>query len=312
MSNVLNRIKTISPDNILDTIASDPLSIKTFVVNLDDYKENFTNQLPYLENIGLHPERFPAINAIKNEHLDPKYIPYISRYARYFTPKSTIGCSLSHILLAHHINEQYIENKNPIENRDTINDRYFLIMEDDAFPVQSYNTEELFQKTLYSTIDDIEIMDKEWDIIQLHSDALFPTHETYHTHFFCGSTAAYLISVRGIRRMLKECVTNHVDFVTQNFIKYNKYRARSNLFYTDETKSLNRKKANYYLVLIKKVILQRLIPLRGEKDWGHFLNFKFFRLPYIDHDLTGTEFLDYLALFFLLRISLKMSRKYLN
>ena len=305
MNKVLKRIKTISQLNILDTVAPETPSIKTFVVNLDDYNENYDNQLPYLEKIGLHPERFSAINAIKNEHLDPKYRPYISRYARYFTPKSTIGCSLSHILLAHHINEQYIMDE-------TINDRYFLIMEDDAFPVASCNTEESFKKTLYSTIDDIEIMDKNWDIIQLHSDALFPTHETYHTHFFCGSTAAYLISLRGIKKMLKERVTNHVDFVTQNFIKYNKYRARQNIFYTDESKSLNRKKANYYLVLIKKVILQRLIPLRGEKDWGHFLNFKFFRLPYIDHDLTGTEFLDYLAIFFLVRISLKMSAKNLK
>lgn len=287
----------------MNNIQSNKCLIKTFVVNLDDYRENFANQLPYLEKIGLYPERFSAINAIKNEHQEDKYSRYITRYARLFTPKSTIGCSLSHILLAHYINEHYIQNQ------ETIEDQYFLIMEDDAFPVAECDTHELFQKRLTLTVLDIEIMDKNWDIIQLHSDALFPTHETYHTHFFCGSTAAYLISIRGIEKMLKERVTNHVDFITQNFIKYNKYRARTNLFYTDETKSLNRKKANYYLVLIKKVILQKLIPLRGEKDWGHFLNFKFFRLPYIDHDLTGTEFLDYLVLFFLLRISLRMSAK---
>lgn len=287
----------------MDNIQSNKSSIKTFVVNLDDYHENYTNQLPYLEKIGLHPERFSAINAIKNQHREDKYRQYITRYARLFTPKSTIGCSLSHILLAHYINENYIQN------RETIDDKFFLIMEDDAFPVENCNNKELFHKRLTSTLTDIEIIDKRWDIIQLHSDALFPTYETYHTHFFCGSTAAYLISIRGIEKMLKERVTNHVDFITQNFIKYNKYRARKNLFYTDETKSLNRKKANYYLVLIKKVILQKLIPLRGEKDWGHFLNFKFFRLPYIDHDLTGTEFLDYLVLFFLLRISIRISAK---
>ena len=146
-------------------IHDNKISLKTFVVNLDDYQENYINQLPYLEMIGLHPERFSAINALKNEHQADKYHQYISRYARLFTPKSTIGCSLSHILLAHYINNKYIANCETIEYE------FFLIMEDDAFPVDQCNTQESFKKKLNATIFDIEIIDKRWDIIQLHSDA---------------------------------------------------------------------------------------------------------------------------------------------
>lgn len=274
--------------------------VKTFVVNLEDYKENFDEQKPYLEHVGIVPERFSAINALKNEHLH--YKDFIAKYALYFTPKSTIGCGLSHVLLAHHINNIYIKSGK-------CNDKYFLIMEDDAFPVEKYNNKIDFLTTCNTTINEIEILDPNWDIIQLHSDALFPTHSTYHTHFFCGSTAAYLISRKGIDKMTNEKVTNHVDFFTQNFIKYNKYRSRYNLFYTDEQQSLNRKKNNYYSVNIKKSILQKMIPLRGEKDWGHFLNFKIIRLPLLNHDLTGNEILDYLAVILLIKFSLKHIKK---
>ena len=42
-------------------------NLKTLVINLDDYINNYNKQLPYLENLGLNVERFKAINAIKNE-----------------------------------------------------------------------------------------------------------------------------------------------------------------------------------------------------------------------------------------------------
>ena len=71
--------------------------VKTSVVNLDKYIDNYNNQLPYLENIGLKPERFSAINAIDDEH--NVYKNRMTFFSKYFTPKSTIGCSMSHILL---------------------------------------------------------------------------------------------------------------------------------------------------------------------------------------------------------------------
>lgn len=259
--------------------------IRTSVVNLDKYIENYNIQKPYLENIGLNPERFSAINAIDDQH--ENYRDKLTFFSKHFTPKSTIGCSMSHILLSEKLYTEEMLSK-------TSNIKFFLMMEDDCFPVEKYNTRESFEKILSDTINDITLIDPHWDIIQLHSDALWPTHATYHTHFFCGSTAAYLLSRRGLHKMVNEKVTNHLDFVTQNFIKYNKYRSRHNIFYTDEANSLQRKNTNLISLKLKKSIIEKFIPLRGEKDWGHFLQFKIIKLPGTNHDLTGNEIIDYL------------------
>lgn len=273
--------------------------IKTSVVNLDKYIDNYNNQLPYLENIGLKPERFSAINAIDDEHNNYKY--RMTFFSKFFTPKSTIGCSMSHILLCEKLyNEEILSDNSNIE--------YFLMMEDDCFPVEKYNTRESFEKILYDTINNINIIDSDWDIIQLHSDALFPTYSTYQTHFFCGSTAAYLLSRKGLCKMVNERVTNHLDFVTQNFIKYNKYRVRENIFYTDEANSLQRKNNNLLSLKIKKSLIEKIIPLRGEKDWGHFLQFKIIKIPGTNHDLTGNEIIDYIFGMILIKKLLKIIR----
>ena len=90
-------------NNIRYTIKPDYSNLKTFVINLDDYRENYSKQLPYLQSIGLKVERFVGINAIKDEHLCLSYDKYISKFANNFTPKSIIGCGLSHILCCKYI-----------------------------------------------------------------------------------------------------------------------------------------------------------------------------------------------------------------
>jgi len=273
-------------------------NLKTLVINLDDYIDNYNKQLTYLENIGLNVERFSAINAKKNEHLNQSYKKYISKFALNFQPKSVIGCGLSHILCCKYIDDNYINNFD-----------YFLIMEDDAFPL--YEKEE-FNSHLNNNLNEINLLDKNWDIIQLHSDAFFPTTQTYNTHYICGSTAAYLISKNGINKMLKEKVVSHADYIQQNFIKFNKYRVKNNLFYTNEDESLNRsisKKLSYYnlslttkskfIEFINKYIIS--IPLRGEKTYKHFLEFKILKLPYMKKEYTANEVIDYLIGFFILK-----------
>ena len=42
--------------------------IRTSVVNLDKYINNYNEQMPYLQAVGLTPERFSAVNAIDDEH----------------------------------------------------------------------------------------------------------------------------------------------------------------------------------------------------------------------------------------------------
>ena len=102
-----------------------------YVINLDKYKNNYNKQLPYLNELGLKVNRFRGINAIKDEHLNNKYNKYnkyISKFAINFKPKSIIGCGLSHMMCCKHIYDNYINTDNNIYD-------YFLIMEDDAYPI---------------------------------------------------------------------------------------------------------------------------------------------------------------------------------
>jgi len=284
-------------------INSDYSNLKTYVINLDEYKNNYIKQLPYLLNIGLIVERFSGINALKNEHFNPEYKQYISSYAKNFAPKSVIGCALSHILCCKHIKSTYFDKINDY-------DPYILIMEDDAFPL--YNKEEFYER-LNKSIYEIQVLDSKWDIIQLHSDCILPTKDTYNTHIACGSTAAYLISISAINKTLTYKIYGHLDFIQHNFIKYNKYRTKENLFYTNEKDSLNRievkSKLNYkhYSLLLKSKFCELLnhythiIPLRGEKKYQHFLEFKLLKDPFFEKEFNANDLLDYFFTFLILR-----------
>lgn len=300
-------------NNINCLIKPDYSNLKTFVINLDDYKENYNKQLPYLENIGLKIERFSGINALKDEHLKPIYKEYISKFALNCTPKSVIGCALSHILCCKHIYENYINLEDNNIACGAISPQYFLIMEDDAFP--KYVKED-FLNRLNKTIYEIQLLDPNWEIIQLHSDGPFPTINTYSTHFISGSAAAYLISESGLKKNLKSKILSHMDFIEHNFIKFRKYRAKENLFYTNEKDSLNRninktKNLSYYSLCIKSNILElinkytNLLKLRGEKTYANFLEFKLLKLPYFKKEYTANELIDYLIGFFLIKKTIK-------
>lgn len=303
--------------NYINPIKEDYSNLKTFVINLDDYNFLYNKQLPYLESIGLKVERFSGINALKDEHLKPEYKQYISNFAFNFTPKSVIGCALSHILCCKHIYNNYInteDNNNKIAREVAIQlgsifPQFFLIMEDDAFP--KYDKSEFFER-LNKTIYEISLLDSKWEIIQLHSDAFYPTNETYNTHPVCGSTAAYLISKFAIKKILNFKLMGHLDFVEHNFITYKKYRAKENLFYTNEKESLNRsinktKNFEYYSLYIKAYALElfnkytNLLNLRGEKKYANFLEFKLLKLPYFKKEYSANELMDYLLGLFLTR-----------
>ena len=182
---------------------------------------------------------------------------------------------------------------NTLENGDR-----FLILEDDVFPKNEYlDNSKQFYNDLNNEIENIKIIDKNWDIIQLHSDGLIDTKSTYTTHLFTGSTAAYLISFNGLKKMCNEKVTYHIDFVTQNFLKYRKYRSRTNLFYTNEKSSVNREMNYSKSTILKSALLQKIIPLRGEKIWEDYLSFKSLRIPIINKEFTVNNLFDFGLLF---------------
>lgn len=259
--------------------------MKTYVINLDKYKHRFDKQKPILESVGLNVERFNAIDAINNEHL--KYKNNINTFAMHFTPKTVLCCGLSHILLANYINK-YENNKS-----------YVLIMEDDAFPLIKDETK--FQNELNKTVNDIYILDSNWDIIQLHSDACYPCFNTYFTHALSGSSAAYLLSNKGAIKLANDKVISHIDLHTSMNKKYRKYKAHHNLFWTDENTSTNRIENRNYLLKIKEKILTCIISLRGEKTWGDLLSFKLLRLPIINKEFNADQLINYFFAYLIIK-----------
>tara|TARA_Y100000768_G_C23958267_1_gene673927 strand:- start:1317 stop:1871 length:555 start_codon:yes stop_codon:yes gene_type:complete len=181
-------------------------------------------------------------------------------------------------------------------------------MEDDAYPKYDKT---VFYELLNKNLNEIILLDPNWEIIQLHSDGFINTSKTYITHYFCGSTAAYLISRKGLEKMSNQHIKGHLDFVTQNFISFRKYRVKDNLFYTDEKHSLNRvisKKINLYNLSIKlksKIIENLGIEIRGEKTLSNYLEFKLIKLPFFKKEYTANEFIDILFGLFVIKKIIK-------
>ena len=271
-------------------------NLKSFTINLDDYKVNYEKQASELLKLGLVSERFSGVNALKDEHFKSSYKKYVSNFALNYTPKSVIGCALSHIMCCKYIYKNYIKKR---ESREGLVN-YFLIMEDDVFPL--YNKDEFYEK-LNKTLYDIQILDNNWEIIQLHSDGIMPTIETYSTHIGSISAAAYLISKTAIKKTLKSKIYSHIDLIHHNFINYNKYRAKENLFYTDEKTSLNRivsyKLSSYSLFLKSKLFefinyYTNIIQLRGEKKFLHYFEYKVFKEPFFNKEFNTNDIIDYI------------------
>ena len=271
-------------------------NLKSFTINLDDYKVNYEKQASELLKLGLVSERFSGVNALKDEHFKSSYKKYVSNFALNYTPKSVIGCALSHIMCCKYIYKNYIKKRKSREG--LVN--YFLIMEDDVFPL--YNKDEFYEK-LNKTLYDIQILDNNWEIIQLHSDGIMPTIETYSTHIGSISAAAYLISKTAIKKTLNSKIYSHIDLIHHNFINYNKYRAKENLFYTDEKTSLNRivsYKLSSYSLFFKSKLFEfinyytNIIQLRGEKKFLHYFEYKVFKEPFFNKEFNTNDIIDYI------------------
>jgi len=294
-------------------IKYDYSNLKSYTINLDDYKFNYDKHSHYLLKLGIISKRFSGVNALKDEHLKSKYKKNISNYALNFTPKTAIGAALSHIMCCKTIYKNYIK-----KNAD--NPNYFLIMEDDVFPL--YEKEEFYEK-LNSTLHDITILDKDWEIIQLHSDGIMPTIDTYKTHIdgsmltidtysthICsGSAAAYLISEKGIKKTLKCKIIGSIDILHHNYINFNKYRAKDNLFYADEKTSVNRimeYNLGCYTLYLKSTIFEfinyytNIIQLRGEKTIVHLLQAKLFKEPIFNNEFNTNNIIDFFIVLIIL------------
>jgi GR25 family glycosyltransferase involved in LPS biosynthesis len=256
--------------------------LKTFVINLDDYKENFEKQKPYLKNLGLEVHRFKAINAIKDEHLQYKNL--IHPLAFTYTPKSTIGCSLSHTLLYKYIYENY-------------NDDYYLIMEDDVYILEKYSKPHIFYNKVRETIEEVSQIDKDWEIINLITYGIVYTNN--NINILSTSTCAYLINKNGLLHLKNIPVYWHHDIILSIISK--KYKSSENLFYTDESFSTNRIESNTYFANIKGKVISYLLDIQGV-SYTQALGYKCVRINNIEY--TINDIIDFILLILLIIIIL--------
>ena len=253
--------------------------LKAFVINLDDYKENFKKLKPYLENLGLEVHRFNAINGNKDEHL--QYKSYIHPLALEFTPKSIIGCALSHLLLVNYITKNF-------------NDDYYLIMEDDAYPLEKYNNSNAFYEKINTTISEVNNIDSNWDIINLHTDLKCSNNN--NINILSGSAAAYLIN-KNIKKNILQSKIYHIPDILTN-ITTNKYKSTENIFYTDESASTNRIFKSIYLLDLKLFILSLFMNIEcGEKSHIYFLTFKLLKINNTNYTLNNLFDFIFITLF---------------
>lgn len=113
--------------------------------------------------------------------------PHLSVLGRLFMPRKAIGCALSHY---HTVIEAYRNG-----------DQYAVILEDDARPVVD-DWQDKVQQLIHKY--------PKFDVVKLHYNG--PRREGIKLPLVLnGSTAAYLISRRGMKKMLKTKVWTHYD-----------------------------------------------------------------------------------------------------
>ena len=238
------------------------MKLSCFVINLKDSPQNFEKQRPLLLEEGLDPIRFIGVDARKDEHLE--HLDHVTKWCHYTCPKSTVGCTLSHVLLARHIRDLGL----PMA----------LVLEDDAYP-KTDNLLQRIQKTIQETPDD-------WEIIKLH--CFFPCRQDSITSKG-SSTAAYLINTSGLEKLSKMKVITQVDFQI-NTSGFKVYKSRNNLFWTDESLSTNRGSNSTFGDLQK-------FGFEGEHSLSQCVSYKILRVPGTRLEITGVHCIVLLILF---------------
>jgi hypothetical protein len=211
-----------------------------------------------LKSVGLDPKGFRGVDARKDEHL--QYPDYVEKGCQYRCPKTAIGCGLSHVLLAEKLFE---------EGHDTA-----LVLEDDAYPkVLNFDFDSLMQD-----------VPSDWEIIKLHCD-MYCENGSYKSQ--SPSTAAYIINRKGMFKLKNTKVSFHIDYQISNMTDIVVYKSRENLFWADESLSINRESdfehwSSYFM----------FEPTSGEKKKHHALSYKIFRVPGTNIEISTRQVLD--------------------
>lgn len=232
-----------------------------YVINLKKDKRKWDRIKYYFQNININLIRFNAIdgkNLLENDIIFKRN--HITKRCNLTCTDGMIGCGLSHIKLANYILK---------------NDRndFSVILEDDVRPIVSNFKNEIWKTILNSP--------KNYDIIKIyyHGACKNPNHP----FLLCGSCAGYILSKKGAKKLSNLKLNNHIDWQLQQ---------TSNILVVTSPKILlseNKTDSN----IAEKNILSNLdnVKLRGFESISWYLNEPFFKIPYLNINVSFFKFL---------------------
>ena len=231
--------------------------IDAFVINLDRQIDNFYRVKDSMETLGgFEVQRVSAVDG-KRDHMQTACDSYC--------PDSARAIALSHKKVAKMVHDSDKE--------------IVLVLEDDATPIDDGT----FHDKLRAAIAEAP---KDWDMILLYCGSACPK-DSVDTTIFTGSTAAYLMSRSGAKKLMDMPVYHQVDMQTSMMPSIKKYKSRENLFVTDESESTNRT-TRTSLTEWPKILL--LTPFLGYDTSSRVLKYKFIKLFGIT--LTVNQIID--------------------
>ena len=183
--------------------------INIYIINLQRDKKTYNRTLDELKKTNYNPKNIFRYDAIDGNKVN-RNIEKLHPICKNICTNKLIGIGLSHIKLC-----QELKNKD-------IN--YALILEDDI----KINKIDL-NLELTKIITHFNNIDPLWDIIILHLQGNCKYGQmTYN--YMCGSTAAYLISKRGLQKQAELQLFYHIDW-NRNSLPFRTYSG-PNLFKT--------------------------------------------------------------------------------
>ena len=242
------------------------MKFNTYVINLQKDNQKWTEIQNNFKNTNIQLTRFDAFlgkkltkqqQLIKNKK--------VTKLCKLTCSDGIIGCGLSHIELAKMIFEKD-------ENQ------FALVLEDDVIP----KVNNLKQKI----INLAKNAPKNWDLIKIHNVGF--CRKFNNPIWMCGSTAGYLLSKKGAKKLSNLKLNYHIDIQIHKNKKFNMYKSQKNLL-TVNFKDSSIAKTNLLTKLAPNIKL-----LNAPIIW--YLNQIVFKIPYVNFNITALNLLVFLSI----------------
>ena len=168
--------------------------IDIFIINLKKDKDKLNKTINELNKCNIKTNKINKYDAINGKEIQFRYSDDIHPYCKLLCTDNMIGCGLSHIRLCRYLKEKNYDHA--------------LILEDDI-KIDKCN----LNIVLNNIINKFNNIDNKWDIILLFNQGYCPKENKLTAGKLCGSTAAYIISARGMDKISNIKLIYHIDWL---------------------------------------------------------------------------------------------------